>query len=532
MTTLRAACYTRYSTKKQSDLSTADQLRICTEYAAKNDYVILPEHCYEDAATSGARAANRPGLQKLLAAARRKPKPFDVVLTENTGRSSRDPADMFPIRRDLDFLGIPTVWISDGFRSTDEHADALLMMKALSDAATLKTTSQQAYRGISSQLLRGFAAGGTCYGYRRTRTGTKMTLDVRSEIDEAQANVVRRIFTLCVSGYSLGAIASTLNAEGIQPPRTKRGWHQPTIGLMLRNELYRGQLIYHRHQIVKSPAGDRVLRPRPESEWLRVERPELRIIDDDLWQAVQLQRERSRERSYHRGGNLHGLGRGSAHLLSGFLKCSECGQNLAIVAGYGTGRKPRYGCPNNNCSNDLRETESALLDRLLGRLQAAVLTVGMIEFAIEEFQKQLNTQLAGVTAHLDADRKRETVLQRELKNLWAAVAKGGDFDSLKDEIAERDRELKAIRERVLTAGRDSVDAEIAGIRDYVIKSLVDLKGLLSLDIPAAKAWLAEHIGEDGIVMTPAGEHYVASGNWDLCGGMEPVSFRPQQAPVL
>ena len=85
---------------------------------------------------------------------------------------------------------------------------------------------------------------------------------------------------------------------------------------------------------------------------------------------------------------------------------------------------------------------------------------------------------------------------------------------------------------MLTAGRDSVDAEIAGIRDYVIKSLVDLKGLLSLDIPAAKAWLAEHIGEDGIVMTPAGEHYVASGNWDLCGGMEPVSFRPQQAPVL
>ena len=77
--TLRAATYCRFSCDKQSDLSNEDQLRILEEYAANNDYAILSEYCFSDEAVSGKRAANRSGLQALLRAARRKPKPFDVL---------------------------------------------------------------------------------------------------------------------------------------------------------------------------------------------------------------------------------------------------------------------------------------------------------------------------------------------------------------------------------------------------------------------------------------------------------------------
>ena len=75
---------------------------------------------------------------------------------------------------------------------------------------------------------------------------------------------------------------------------------------------------------------------------------------------------------------------------------------------------------------------------------------------------------------------------------------------------------------MLSAGRDTVDAEIADIRGFVTKSLMDLKGLLNQDVTAAKAWLSEHV--DSITMTPAAEgknrHYVASGTWDLLGRTE------------
>ena len=139
----------------------------------------------------------------------------------------------------------------------------------------------------------------------------------------------------------------------------------------------------------------------------------------------------------------------TARHISGFLKCAQCGGNLTILAGYGRGRKAYYGCTNHanrhSCPNDLRESEAALLDRLLSRLQAAVLTREMIEFAITEFEKQLKARLSSVTAYLDADRKREAALQSELKKLTAFILNARDSDDLdpvRDEINERNRELK------------------------------------------------------------------------------------------
>jgi hypothetical protein len=107
-----------------------------------------------------------------------------------------------------------------------------------------------------------------------------------------------------------------------------------------------------------------------------------------------------------------------------------------------------------------------------------------------------------------------------LRNLWAAVAKGGDFESLRDAIAERDGELKSIRERMTTAGRDSVDTNIAEVRAFVTRSLLDLTGLLNQDVATAKTWLSQHV--EAITITPRDDgqgarYYSASGDWNLLG---------------
>jgi DNA invertase Pin-like site-specific DNA recombinase len=371
--TLRAACYARYSTENQSELSTTDQLRICKEHAVKNGYVVLPEHCYTDDAVSGQSAVNRSGLQALLRAARRKPKPFDIIFTENLARSSRDIADTLVTRRELDFLEIPTFWIQEGFKSTDENADMLLMMSAVKNAATLKDISKQTHRGLASQILRGFSAGGRTFGYRCVRTAgpDAKRLDVRLEVNPDEAAVVTFIFELADQGNSYDGIIRKLTAEGIQPPRPRAGritgWHPHAIYTILRNPRYIGQVIWNREKFIKSPDGRRVARPRPEHEWMRVEQPELRIIDDDLWQRVQQQLQWKRERYGRSGGgrysHLCGEGRGAEHLLTGFLRCGVCGGPLTIVAGYGAGRNPRYGCRSHaqrhSCTNDLRESEAS-----------------------------------------------------------------------------------------------------------------------------------------------------------------------------
>jgi hypothetical protein len=148
-----------------------------------------------------------------------------------------------------------------------------------------------------------------------------------------------------------------------------------------------------------------------------------------------------------------------------------------------------------------------------------VLTHEMVESFIEEFVKELKVRLADVTRHLDADRKREAKLKGQLKHFYAVLGEHGNFEMLKDEIAERESELKVIRERLLGTGRDSVEINSADIRAYVTKRLMDLKGLLNQDVAVAKGWLREHFGP--ITMSPAGEgknrYYVASGNCDLLG---------------
>ena len=118
---------------------------------------------------------------------------------------------------------------------------------------------------------------------------------VRGErtINEAEAEIVRRVFRDFAAGASPRAIARRLNGEGIPGPSGKlwmdttiRGHAKRGTGL-INNELYIGRLVWNRLRYVKNPeTGKRVSRINPPEEWIVADVPELRIVDDDLWQAV------------------------------------------------------------------------------------------------------------------------------------------------------------------------------------------------------------------------------------------------------
>src|SRR3546814_9346172 len=88
--------------------------------------------------------------------------------------------------------------------------------------------------------------------------------------------------------------------------------------------------------------GKEVMRRNPESEWLRNEVPDLRIVSDDLWQAVKRQQGALAEhytsvKEAAQSRSAQGLRR-PAYLLSGLLECGTCGGTYAIVV------DDRYGC--------------------------------------------------------------------------------------------------------------------------------------------------------------------------------------------
>src|SRR5580765_6955107 len=102
---LRTAVYARYSSDRQSPASIQDQVRKCRECAAERQWDFQEGHIYTDEAVSGA-GADRPGLLKLMAAAGQQPRPFDVLLVDDTSRLSRNMGDVARLAERLKFDGV------------------------------------------------------------------------------------------------------------------------------------------------------------------------------------------------------------------------------------------------------------------------------------------------------------------------------------------------------------------------------------------------------------------------------------------
>ena len=270
----------------------------------------------------------------------------------------------------------------------------------------------------------------------------------------------------------------------------------------------------------------RVRRERPQSEWRIVERPELRIIPLELWEKVQA-RVKAVGEMFGNNGRAGLLARSatSPYLLTGFLKCGQCGANLAIVTGRGPGRKSKYGCPQNfyrgACPNDLKENQERIEERLLAGLQNRVLTPEVIDFALEEFGRQLNVKLLDLSDGLSRSRERRAQLEAELRRLADAVAQNGASRFLLDAIGEREKALCEISNQLLSDGPQSVEAELAEIHSYVTTRLADIRSLLAKNVPLARVELAKHVREIRMQASNVGEErfYVADGEWNLLGSL-------------
>jgi len=143
----------------------------------------------------------------------------------------------------------------------------------------------------------------------------------------------------------------------------------------------------------------------------------------------------------------------------------------------------------------------------------------VIDYAIAEFGRQLRVALSSVSADVASLRRRREQLEAEIGRFNQAVARGGPLDSLVQEIAKREMELKSITNRLLSMNANSIDSRLEEIRQFVVAGISDLRSLLNRDAALAKAELHSHLSE--IRMTPTeGKrdwYYVAEGAWNLLG---------------
>ncbi len=284
----QCAVYARYSSDQQRPTSIDDQLRKCLEYARQQGWVVDPGDIYTDEALSGV-GADRVGYRTMLQRVFQKPRRIATILVDDTSRLSRSLPEVVHLQQRLTFEGIRLIAISQGIDSAHEQAEVLFAIHGIVDSLYVKELAKKTHRGLEGLALRGLHTGGRCLGYRTVSADGAFKLVV----DPEEAATVRYIFQLYADGLSLKKVARQLTAEGYRPPRTSRSgniiaWPHTGIREMLRRELYVGVLIWNRRKFIKNHGTNkRVSRLRPESEWIRVQVPALRIVPEALWLQVQ-----------------------------------------------------------------------------------------------------------------------------------------------------------------------------------------------------------------------------------------------------
>ncbi|WP_096869857.1 recombinase family protein [Phaeobacter piscinae] len=456
---LRVAIYARYSTDLQNPTSIDDQVRLCRQHADRQDGWTVVK-VFQDVAISGA-TRGRPGfdaLQDFIADGG-----CDIVLFEHLDR----------LARDLEVLML--------FYKKARHADVEMHQPhrgklGIFDIGILGTFAQlfleelshKTRRGLIGRAEAGKNTGGRAYGYRSKALPERDGKSDGSvmEINPEEAMIVRRIFAEYAAGKSPRQIAADLNAASVPAPRGRGAgsghWKANTIyghrargtGI-LNNELYTGRHVWNRQRYSKHPeTGKQVSKPNPPEDWLVTEKPELRIIDEILWNKVKERQEGiDGQRTRAEAGGRSGAGaaqsaRRRKYLLSGLLSCGQCGGNLTVA---GKGARRRYYCANAKekgqavCTGmpGLAETDAA--ESILSGLRTGL----MQEAAYEDFRKKFVEKMraqeheAGEALRRHDERIRET--EKTHANLMRAVEGGTFSDALIERLNAVDTELKALR---------------------------------------------------------------------------------------
>jgi site-specific DNA recombinase len=444
---MRTAIYARFSSQLQKDSSIEDQVRVCAERAAREGWTVT--EVFSDYAISGA-VRDRPGLNALLAHV--EAGHADQVLAEALDRISRDQEDQANLFKRVRHAGARIFTLSEG--TIDELQ---IGFKGTIAALYGKDLADKIRRGQSGRVALGRVPGNIVYGYRKVIRVDERGEPVRGlrEIDQDQAEVVRRIYREYLAGESPLAIARRLNAEGVPSPSGGK-WNVSVINGdtvrgngILCNPIYAGELVYNRTTMVRDPqTRRRVPRSRPQAEWQRQPVPELRIVDQASWDAV---RERKAEWSEWTFTSQ----KRPKRLLSGLVECGRCGGNMGII---GAGK---FGCTaarRAGTCNNRRTIEADVLERkVLSGLEAELLSPERVRLAHQAYREDRARLDREARAAGARQRKRAAELEQQIERLVAAIAAGaGDVP----EVVEKLRALRAERSGLQDAMGDELAARV------------------------------------------------------------------------
>lgn len=308
---MNIAAYCRVSTDKSDQLNSLEtQKNFFTEFTEKNGHNLVK--LYADEGISGTKVKNRKEFQQLMRDA--KQGMFEMVVVKDISRFARNTVDFLQSIRTLKELDIETVFLTSNQKVLGSSEFVLTIFAALAQEESANTSKRVKFgKMVNAQKGR---VPNIVYGYDKI-PGDYFNMTV----NKSEADTVRMIFSMYLcEGYGGSKIASVLNERNI---RTKRGnkWSQNAVCRILTNPIYTGKIVNGKEEVKDFLTGERI--SRDQSDWIVIERPELRMISDEDFEAAA-----NLLKSRHDAFHMTHERQSNRYLYSTVIRCAECGYSF------------------------------------------------------------------------------------------------------------------------------------------------------------------------------------------------------------
>lgn len=471
--------YTRVSTEIQVDGYSLDAQNAELErYAKANNIKICGR--YQDAGKSGKDIKGRPEFQRMLEDIANGNGEVDFVLVFKLSRFARSAADALNALGRLKEQNVDLICVEEGLDTSTVVGKLVFTIISAVCEMERDNIRVQTMEGRKEKARQGKWNGGAApYGYT-------INEDDVLEVIEGDREAIKMIFKLYVeSGWGFNKIAKYLNNTGITKnihtnERELTAWSDHMVRNIIDNEVYCGKMPYGK-RTMKNIQGEekRVF----TDDYITAEGLHEAIVPEEVWLAAQ----RRREQTKGKREKIVGLGR--EHLLTGILKCPECGSPMYATRRGKDESKMLYYY---KCSRQMKVTghECSYTRQLRQEevneqvFQAIVSLIDCRQFAEEVDEKlqkevdkeELDRNIQGAKKELNNINNNKASLEMELDSLPADIPhyerKREDMkkrlDRLYDKLEAQERFLRElqIRKKNIEEGRIKKDMVYEFLKNF------------------------------------------------------------------
>ena len=441
---LRVAAYCRVSTKKDEQLNSYEnQKAYYTEKIMANPDWTMAD-IFADEGITGTSACKRKDFLRMIRHCRQGK--IDMILAKSVSRFARNTVDTLNYTRELRDMGIPVIFEEQNINSIYPESEFLITIHG--------AFAQSESEGISSRVKWGkhqaMRTGKANIQYK-TLLGYEKNPDGEMVVNAEQAETVRRIYEMYLSGQTLRSIKEALESGGFKNSAGTMEWTTSNLRTILSDEKYCGDVLLQK-TFIQDCISKKVIKNTGQLPMYLIQNHHEAIIPRDRFDAVQVElaRRKTLTNSTKKSAPT-GMSRYSGkYALSGLLFCGECGTAYRRVVWTQHGEKravwrcsSRLDYGKKYCKESPTLDESPLQQAVLAAINASMSGCKVLADQLVDAMEQELAPIPGESMSLGDIDRAVTELGKQFDTLLAEAANGDA-----DEYAERFRTISTTMEEL------------------------------------------------------------------------------------